>query len=181
MKNSCVMLLIALAISSCSPVMSPAFVYMNASESGGDIKNVSVVWSGYRLLDIPGPINICGKGGIEQNLFLKKESDLFGPVHAEWENAKGDKISKDFIFKKEDMPTFKRSAFGQYVYHKIILFFTQTDVEYYTSDNPNIKEIEWKKSGNWINKWFEKEETHKCVNDPKEVKRIRGKVIRSNK
>lgn len=173
--------LVVAILTSCSPVMSPAFVYSNASSDGSEIRNIHVVWNQYHLLDRSGPINVCGKGGIEQNFTLQKQSDLFGPVHAEWENAKGEKISKDFIFKKEDMPTFKRSIFGKHVYHVIILFFTQSDLEYYTSDNPRFKEIEWEKSGNWINKWFEKEQTHKCVNDPKEVKRVKENAKRLQK
>ena len=166
-------MLLVVFLSSCSSVMSPAFVYKNSSKNGNDIKNINVTWNGYHLLDTPSTINLCGKGGGEQNFFLKKESDLYGLVHTEWENAKGEKISKEFIFKKEDMPTFKRSIFGKHVYHKIILFFTQTDVEYYTSDNPRFKEIEWEKRGNWTNKWFEDEGKHRCVNDPQEVKRLK--------
>lgn len=160
-----------LALSSCaSAYLSPDVKYSNSSLDGSEIKNIQVIWNGYHLLDLPGPINLCGKGGGEQSFALQKKSDLYGPVHAEWQNAKGEKISKDFIFKKEDLTS------DPYHLSTIILFFTQTDVEYFTSDNPNIKEIEWQKSGNWINKWFEKEYVHKCVNDPKEVKRLRDKV-----
>lgn len=165
-----------LGLSSCaSEYLSPSVMFRNSSSDGSEIKNIKVIWNGYRLLERSGPYDLCRAGG-GQNFTLRKQSHLYGPVHAEWENAKGEKISKDFVFKKEDMPTFKRSIFGKHVYHIIILFFTQSDVEYYTSDNPNLKEIEWEKSGNWINKWFEKEYTHKCVNDPKEVKRVREKA-----
>ncbi len=169
-----IFLMMCLGLSSCaSAYLSPSVRIQNASPDGGEIRNIEVVWNGYRLLKTTGPKNSCF-GMDEQNFTLRKTSDLYGPVHAEWENAKGEKISQDFIFKKEDMPTFKRSRFGKHVYHKIILFFTQSDVEYYTSDNPNLKEIEWEKSGNWVNKWFEKEGVRKCVNDPKEIKRLRG-------
>ncbi len=156
-------------VSSCANTyLSPDIRYSNSSPNGNEIRNVQVIWNGYNLLDLPGPISICGKGGGQQSFALRKKSDLFGPVHAEWQNAKGEKISKDFIFKKEDLIS------NPYHLSTIVLFFTQTDVEYFTSDNPRFKEIEWEKSGNWINKWFEEEYTHKCVNDPKEVERIKN-------
>ena len=171
-----VMFLMCLALSSCANAyLSPSIKFENSSPSGSEIKNIQVMWNGYRLLDNPNSVNVCGKGGFQQSFALRKKSDLFGPVHAEWENAKGEKISKDFKFNKSDFPSFaKGEKYRPFEYPYIILFFTQSDLEYYTSDNPRIKDIEWEKSGNWINKWFEKEGVRKCVNDPKEVKRVRS-------
>lgn len=169
MKRICVALLIVLVLSSCNTTyLSPDIQYRNSSSDGSKIQNIQVIWNGYHLLKESGPFNACKYGG-GQSFTLIKKSDLFGPVHAEWENAKGKKISKDFIFRKEDLTS------RPYHLSTIILFFTQSDVEYYTSDNPRIKEIEWEKSGNWVNKWFEEEGKYRCVNDAKEVKRLRGK------
>ncbi len=169
MKKICVALAMILELSSCKTYyLSPDVQYRNSSPDGSKIQNIQVIWNGYHLLERSGPYDLCRSGG-GQSFTLRKKSDLFGQVHAEWENAKGKKISKDFIFKKEDLTS------NPYHLSYIILFFTQSDVEYYTSDNPNIKEIEWKKSSNWVNKWFEKEEKHRCVNDPKEVQRLREK------
>lgn len=168
MKKFYLTLMVVLILNSCSTaVLSPSVRIQNSSPDGGQIKNIEVIWNGYRLLKTTGPKNTCF-GMDEQSFALRKKSDLFGPVHAEWQNAKGEKISKDFIFKKEDLTS------NPYHLSTIVLFFTQTDVEYYTSDNPRFKEIEWEKSGNWVNKWFEEEYTHKCVNDPKEVERIKN-------
>jgi hypothetical protein len=168
MKKFYLTLMVVLILNSCSAaVLSPSVRLENSSPDGGKIKNIQVIWNGYRLLKESGPYNVCNWGG-GQSFALRKKSDLFGPVHAEWQNAKGEKISKDFIFKKEDLIS------NPYHLSTIVLFFTQTDVEYFTSDNPRFKEIEWEKSGNWVNKWFEEEYTHKCVNDPKEVERIKN-------
>ena len=174
MKKICAMLIVALVISSCSSTyLSPSVKYRNSSLDGNEIRNIKVIWNGYHLLKESGPYNVCNWGG-GQSFGLKKRSDLFGSVHAEWQNAKGEKISKDFIFNKNDFPSFaKGEKYRPFEYPYIILFFTQSDVEYYTSDNPNIKEIERRKSGDWTNKWFEKEWDHRCVNDPKETKRKR--------
>lgn len=161
-------LLMIIGLCSCKTYyLSPSIRFQNSSLDGNEIRNIQVIWNGYRLLKESGPENTCF-GMNERSFTLAKKSDLFGPVHAEWENAKGKKISKDFIFKKEDLTS------RPYHLSTIILFFTQSDVEYYTSDNPRIKEIEREKSGNWINKWFEEEGIRKCVNDPKEVQRLRA-------
>lgn len=156
-----------LGLSACQNYyLSPSVIYRNASPNGSEIKNIQVVWNGYRLLENNWSYDLCRSGG-GQSFNLRKKSDLFGPVHAEWENAKGKKISKDFIFRKKDLTS------NPYHLSTIILFFTQTDVEYYTSDNPRIKEIELEKSGNWVNKWFEEEGERRCVNDPIEAKRFK--------
>lgn len=170
MKKICLLVFAALVLSSCKIVsVSPTVIYRNSSPDGGEVRNVQVVWNGYYLLKESGPLTLCGSGGGQDFGINGLQSNFFGPVHAEWENSKGEKISKDFVIKKEDFPGYwKNLAY-------VMLFFTQTDVEYYTSDNPRLKEIEREKRGNWTIKWFEKEYTHKCVNDPKEVKRVRDK------
>ena len=176
MKNFYSALLLILALSSCSTaISSPSIQYRNSSPDGSEVRNIKVVWNGYRLLESSGPYYLCWWGG-GQSFALRKRSDLFGPVHAEWENAIGKKVSKDFVFNESDFPSFaKGKSYRPNQYPQIILFFTQTDVEYYTSDNPNIENIERTKKGNWTIKWFEEEGKHRCVNDPKEVQRLRAK------
>ena len=169
MRKFCVAMVMILGLCSCkSYYLSPDVRYRNSSADGSEVKNIKVVWNEYRLLERSGPYDVCRSGG-GQSFALRKKSDLFGPVHAEWQNAKGEKVSKDFIFKKEDLTS------RPYHLSIITLFFTQSDVEYYTSDNHNIKQIEEEKRGNWVNKWFEEEKDRRCVNDPKEAARFRYK------
>ena len=143
------LLIIMFYLNSCAPIMSPAIEVKNTSADGSIIKNVKMIWNGYHLIKIPRPVDSCG-GALEQNFNIRNESDFFGPVHVEWENASGQKLIKDFNFAKKDFPTFSRSMFGRHVYHYVVLYLTQTDLEYYTSDNPNIKKIRKEKSGDWI-------------------------------
>lgn len=163
-------LAVILGLDSCQIVsVSPTVIYRNSSPDGSEIKNIEVIWSGYRLLKDSGPISLCSTGGGQDFGIKGAKSNFFGSVHAEWESAKGKKISKNFFITKSDFP-----GYGKNLAY-VALFFTQSDVEYYTSDNPNIREIERAKRGNWTNKWFEDEWKHKCVNDPKEVQRLRAK------
>lgn len=133
---------------SCSPVMSPAIEIKNSSHNGELIKNIKVNWNGYNLLSVHRPTTKCG--GFEQNFALQKQSHIYGPVHVEWENAQGKKLTKKFTFKKEDFPTFRRGPFIPYAYHYIVLYFDQNDMQYYASDNPRIKKIRKEKSDGWI-------------------------------
>ena len=135
-----------LCLTSCGPIMSPAIKFKNSSKSNEVVRNMKVNWNGYHLLKVSGPVSTCGTS--EQNFNLNNPSDFFGPVHIEWENAKGKKLTKDFIFKKEDLPNFKR--YGPYIYHYVALYFTQNGLEYYTSSNPDIKKIRKEKAGDYI-------------------------------
>ena len=156
------------------PKLMPSISFKNASPAGEDIQNIKVNWNGYGLLSKIGPYGICQSGG-GQSFYLKNESDFFGLVEVKWQNASGEIIRKSFEFKRDDLPSFDRRHKPD-VYSKIILFFTQTNVEYYTSDHPNFREIQRQKQGNWVYKWFEDEYTHKCVNDPEEASRMRAKA-----
>jgi len=161
-----------LTTSSCSsaPTSSPAIRFNNSSPSGEIIKKINVTWNGAKLLSRTGDFTNCGGGG-HQSFNIYQESDFFGPVHVEWENASGKKLTKDFIFKKEDLPSYKYRH-QAHVYSYVTLYFTQSDVEYYTSDNPRIKEIEEEKAGDWIVDYIDGK-GQVCVNNPKEVKRLK--------
>ena len=55
---------------------------------------------------------------------------MFGPVHIQFQNAKGEIIKKDFIFKNENLPKD----------YSIEMFFSQNDVEVFVGRR-DIKEI----------------------------------------
>jgi hypothetical protein len=109
-------------ISSCSArVSSPAVNIFNQSDDY--IYNIKGRWNGYvfaRWQERTPGINSS------ENFILEKESDLFGPVHLEWENAQGKKLTKEFEFKKEQMPNFHKGKYGR---GNIYFFFTQEDVK----------------------------------------------------
>jgi hypothetical protein len=158
------LIIVVFIINSCGSIMSPAIKYKNSSKDGALISNIKVNWNRYHLLGRPTSFGRCGGGG-EQNFNLEWTSHLYGPVHIEWENAKGKKLTKDIIYRKQDFPTFTRR--GPHKYQYIVLYFDQDDVEIYASDNPRIKEIRDEKSGDWILK------RSKCVYDPEEIKRLK--------
>ncbi len=152
---------------------SPTIKLRNSTADGSLIKNIRIIWNEYELLgsrlQVGSDVGRCGLSGESFN--LKHEPDFFGPVHVEWENAQGQKLTKDFVFKKEDLPSYKYRG-QQDVYSYVTLYFGQSDVEYYTSDNPRIKEIEAEKAGDWIIDYIEGR-GQVCIKNPKEVKRLK--------
>lgn len=129
-----------LSSTSCAARLAPAIEITNNSSNGKVLKNIKVNWNGFNVLGVPD-LGACSEA--TRFHYIK---NFFGPVHAEWENAKGKKLTKDFIFKKEDLPSYKKRGRKGSKYTYVTLYFTQSDMEYYTSDNPNIKAIESKKA-----------------------------------
>lgn len=121
MKNLLIGFSLIVFINSCSlPLSSPALDMTNKSDDY--IYNIKGTWNG------SGPRTVYtkrypGQSGSE-SFILERKSDLFGPVRFEWENAKGEKIVKEFEFTKEMLPSFGRKDRGI-----IYFFFTQNDLE----------------------------------------------------
>jgi hypothetical protein len=108
------------------PVSSPVIVFENLSSNY--IKNVNGNWNGYRLHGGPS-ILTPGQSGSE-NFILQKPSDLFGPVHIEWENAQRKKIVKEFVFRQEQLP-----EFGSNTSDWIWFYLGQEDLEMFIRAN----------------------------------------------
>jgi hypothetical protein len=133
-----VLIVLDLALSSCVQPHSPAIYFDNVSNEY--IRNITGDWNGYYLHGD----TLLHSGQSSSKVFsVESKSHIFGPVHLEWENAKGEKFRKDFVFKKEELPTYAKT-FGapKNYYNYIRFYFDQDGVEYYTSDNPDIEKIE---------------------------------------
>ena len=146
--------LLVLNITACVQPSSPAIGFVNLSNDY--IRNIEGDWNGYYL---HGATNLIPGGTSSQNFNVESKSHIFGPVWLKWENAAGKKFRKDFVFKKEELPTYVKSdrerarikrehyknsdtILGDKTYARVNFYFTQDGVEYITSDNPNIEKIE---------------------------------------
>jgi hypothetical protein len=146
MKKGSILLLVVfcLNLGGCLPTTTPSIEYENVSRGGEVIKNVKVKWDKVYPLG-KSEMKFCG--GLSQHQWIDRDSDFFGPVHIEWENAKGEKLTKDFLFTKDQLPGMKNR---DKVHAFVEFYFTQDDVYLYTSDTPNLKEIRddlFKKAG----------------------------------
>lgn len=115
---------VLLFTASCSSVESPVVYFSNASPE--QVKNIECNWNG-NLLSLkalnPGDTR-------SQSFFISGDNRFFGPVYVTWFNAKGDRLSKNFNFKKENMPSISDKTYYSYIQ----LYFDQDDIEVMTSD-----------------------------------------------
>ncbi len=122
--------LTCLVLVSCgSSIESPVLYFSDASPQ--PVKNIECNWNG----------NILGLGALNpgdtrsHSFFISGgDSQFFGPVSINWINAKGDRVSKSFNFKKENMPSIKDKT----TYNYVQLYFDQEDMEIITSDAADL-------------------------------------------
>ncbi|MFT6332658.1 MAG: hypothetical protein ACJAW3_001002 [Lentimonas sp.] len=129
-------LVFGLSIVSCAAKIAPSIRYENDSYNGGIVRNIKVEWVKVKPLGA-STLNFCG---IQSGIYnIKRNSDFFGPVHIEWENAEGKKLTKDLIFTKDKLPSIRRrSLTKKHIF--VELHFTQDDVHILTYDTPNLKQ-----------------------------------------
>jgi hypothetical protein len=145
-------ILVLLSLSSCMQELSPSVNFRNVSTQ--KIYNIRGIWGRYYL---SGENRLAPGGGASQNFAIDNKSDFFGPVHLEWENAVGKKFTKDFVFKREELPTYllwdfqiegldreyhRNGANGvNKGYVRVEFYFDQDGVKYITSDNPDFERV----------------------------------------
>jgi hypothetical protein len=64
-----------------------------------------VNWNGFDIHGSGPGLNFCS--GATRSHVIK---DFFGTIHAKWENARGEVLTKDFIIKKSDLPSYKKKT-----------------------------------------------------------------------
>ena len=117
--------LAVISLVSCAPIFSPGVNFENYSDKY--IDKVQFNWNGYSPW-ASGKIYPGRSFG--QTFYIRKKSDIFGPVHLEWENAVGRKLTKDFVLEKSQLDFDKKQG---YIGKNIYFYFTQEDVDMYIS------------------------------------------------
>ena len=105
-------------------VESPVIYFSNASAN--PIKNIECNWNG-NLLSL---VALNPGDSRSQSFFISSDSKFFGQVYATWYNSKGERLSKNFTFRKENLPSFADKT----TYNYVQLYFDQEDIEVSTSD-----------------------------------------------
>lgn len=124
------LILSSLLLVSCSSLRESPTIYF--SNAGNDpISNLECLWPNKTLLTLstlnPGDSRT-------QSFYIRGDSRFFGPVHISWYNSKGEKIVKNFNFKKENLPSISERD----IYSYVQFYFIDDDLDVVTSDAVDI-------------------------------------------
>ncbi|MBU6339734.1 MAG: hypothetical protein KGQ36_07190, partial [Rickettsiales bacterium] len=118
-----------LSLTSCSQVKeSPAIYITNATS--GIIKNIECNWVGQNMLTLQ---SVTPGDSRAKSFIIKKNNDFFGPVTMSWTNDEGKKITKNFNFSKDRLPSISSKRMYSYVQVYLML----NDIEVISSDDDN--------------------------------------------
>ncbi len=111
-----------------APKEAPAIYFSNASV--GVITNIECNWAGKNKLTL----SALNPGDSRAQSFFAKDEDFFGPVSVSWKDEKGVRMTKDFRFRRENLPSISDHEFYSYVQ----LYFMADGLEVVSSDVVDI-------------------------------------------
>ncbi len=123
-------ILIGFSFFSCGDLReSPVIYFSNASSE--PISSIEATWARKNVLTLselnPGDSR-------SQSFYISSNSDFFGFIMVSWVNASGNKITKKFLFKENNLPDI--SDFTNYNY--VQLYLGQEDLDVITSSSPDV-------------------------------------------
>ena len=125
-------LLLSLLLISCGTIHESPVIYLS-NASLKPIKNINCEWSKRHVLSLsalnPGESR-------SQSFYIKDDAAFFGLVKVSWTNDEGSEISREFFFRKTDLPSIDDPK----AYNYAQLYFDQHSVEISTSDAPDLSE-----------------------------------------
>lgn len=107
---------------------SPMIYFSNASLK--PIKNINCEWAEKHVLSLP---SLNPGESRSQSFYIKDNTDFFGLVKISWTNDEGNNISREFFFRKTNLPSIDDPT----TYNYVQLYFDQHYVEITTSDSPD--------------------------------------------
>jgi hypothetical protein len=123
-----VLTVLVITISSCGHgyYSAPSLHFHNLSDDY--VYDAEVNWNNKLFYKIGSERRPAASGAM--TLAIKNKSDFFGPVHIKFKNGKGKIITKEFVFKNENLPKD----------YSVVIYFMQNDVEYFIDDR-DVKEV----------------------------------------
>ena len=98
--------------------------------SAGIISEIQCNWAGKNKLTL----SALNPGDSRTQSFVAATSDFFGPVSVSWKDETGNKMTKEFTFRAEDLPNISNHELYSYVQ----LYFSSDDLEVVSSDGVDI-------------------------------------------
>lgn len=127
-----ILILCALLASSCSmtPTLeSPVIYFSNASHA--PIKDIRCDWVNNTSLTLPALIPGDSRS---QSFYMRSAANFFGLVKVSWTNDSGDRVTREFYFRENSLPSIKDHS----TYNYVQIYFDQNDLEVISSDAPDL-------------------------------------------
>ena len=122
-------LLSFLVISCSQPKEGPTIYFSNASAK--KITGIQSNWAGKNLLSLP---NLSPGDTRSQTFKIETMFDFFGDIRVSWYNADGKRISREFKFSQNNLPSIADPTTYSYVQ----FYLEQEEFEIMSSDAPDL-------------------------------------------
>lgn len=110
-------------------IESPVIYLSNASLD--PIKNIECNWAGQNLLTLP----ILEAGDSRsQSFYLANSQEFFGLVVLSWRNKDGEKLTREFYFRQNNLPSIDDHT----TYNYVQFYLDQEEMEIVGSDAPDL-------------------------------------------
>ena len=135
MLRKILVLLMSFYLGSCSAVSiskktSPVVYFSNAS--GENLTNIRVIWGNENILSLS---NLKPGDTRSQSFEIASSSDFFGLVRISWTNGKGEGVSREFFFRKNNLPSMDDDS----TYNYVQIYLEQNNFEVMTSDAADLE------------------------------------------
>ena len=130
-KNFVILLTTAFLFSCASnPLRESPVIYISNS-SLKPIKNLKCEWATKHVLSLP---ELTPGDTRSQSFYIRNESEFFGLVKVSWTNDAGNSLSREFFFRKANLPSISDPT----TYNYVQLYIDQDYVDVSTSDAPDF-------------------------------------------
>jgi hypothetical protein len=128
------LILVVFGSCSCSVVSgskpSPVVYFSNASDK--PLTNIHAIWAEGNILNLtrldPGDTR-------SQSFEISSDDDFFGLVRISWTNGEGDGVSREFFFRKNNLPSIGDSS----TYNYVQIYLEQNNFEVISSDAADLE------------------------------------------
>jgi hypothetical protein len=100
-----------ISLTSCSSTKESPAIYIT-NVTSGIVKNIDINWANHNHLNLQ---TISPGDSRAKSFILKKTKDFFGPVTVSWINGDGKKITKNFVFSENRLPSIKEKRMYSYI------------------------------------------------------------------
>lgn len=124
------LVLLSLIIVSCAQTKEGPSIYFS-NVSAKKITDIESNWAGKNLLSLP----ILRPGDTRSQPFnIKTTDDFFGEIRVSWNNAAGKRITREFMFNQNNLPSISDPT----IYSYVQFYLDQDEFEILSSDAPDL-------------------------------------------